>query len=148
MCRPVAKWGGCKGILASAARQNQGGQRRDSLACNAQAVAEKVIEGKPELPAGLHQPQQGVTRHATSAAHRAAGDLALGDERAQVVLRRIGMQWNLGTLQHLEQVVLASLQAHQALAMVPAQRMTADPELAGGRHRKARGGERETSGPP
>src|SRR5690606_7824628 len=65
--------------------EHQGGQYRNRLAGNAEPVAEEVVEGKPELPAGLHQPQHGVPRRPSVAAHRPAGDLALGDEGAKVV---------------------------------------------------------------
>src|SRR5690554_3178935 len=66
--------------------EHQGGQRRDNFARNAQPVTEEVVEGKPELPASLHQAEHRVTRHFSIAAHRPAGDLALGDKGAQVVL--------------------------------------------------------------
>ena len=83
---------------------------RDRLARNFQPIAEEVVEGKPELPAGFEQAQHRVPRHPPIEAHGTAGDLALGDEGAQVVLRCIGVQWNLGMLQHLEELVLASMQ--------------------------------------
>lgn len=46
----------------------------------------------PSFRQGLHQPEHGVACDAAIADHGAAGDLSLGDEAAQIVLRGIGVQ--------------------------------------------------------
>src|SRR5690606_35384036 len=64
--------------------EHQGGQCRNRLAGNAEPIAQIVVKRKPEFFAGLHQAEHRVTRRPSVAAHGAAGDLALGDEGAQV----------------------------------------------------------------
>ena len=75
-----------------------------------QAVAEVAEERDPELAAGLHQAEHDVARGASCRAHGAAGDLALGHAGADVVLRAIGVQRDLGMLKNTQQFVLAPVQ--------------------------------------
>jgi len=86
-------------------------KRRDGDdARHVQAVAEVAEERDLELAAGLHQAEQDVARGASWRAHGAAGDLALGHAGADVVLRSVGVQRDLGMLEHAQQFVLAPVQ--------------------------------------
>ncbi|MHC2357816.1 hypothetical protein ACVMB3_007339 [Sinorhizobium meliloti] len=61
--------------------------------------------------AGLHQPEHDVACDAAVQAHGAAGNLASGDEGTNIVLRRVGVQWNIRVLENLEQFIPASMEA-------------------------------------
>jgi hypothetical protein len=71
------------------------------------------MERDAELAAGLHQAEQDVAGSPPLLAHGAAGDPALGDAGADVVLGRIGVQRDLGPPRHPPQLVLAPGQAGQ-----------------------------------
>ncbi len=74
-----------------------------------------MIEGDAELLAGLHQPEHDVTGNPAVKAYGAAGDLSPGDEGTNIVLRRVGVQWNIRVFEHLEQFSLSSMEAQEQL---------------------------------
>ncbi len=74
-----------------------------------------MIEGDAELLAGLHQPDHDVAGNATVDADGPAGDLAPGDEGTNIVLRRVGVQWNIRMLENFEQFSLSSMEAQEQL---------------------------------
>ena len=74
-----------------------------------------MIEGDAELLAGLHQPEHDVAGNATVDTDGAAGDLAPGDEGTNIVLRRVGVQWNIRVLENFEQFSLSSMEAQEQL---------------------------------
>jgi hypothetical protein len=71
------------------------------MIADAQPIPEIVPERQPELLAGLHQAEQAVTCLATRAADGAARDLSLDDDPAQIPLRRVGMERDLGSLENV-----------------------------------------------
>ena len=71
-------------------------ERDRLLGWYAEAVAEIAEEGDVELAAGLHQAEQDVTGLASGLTDGSAGDLALGDEGADVVFGAIGGERDLG----------------------------------------------------
>lgn len=74
-----------------------------------------MVKGNVELLAGLHQPEHNIAGDATVEADGSTRDLSLGDEGTNIVLRRIGVQRNLRMFQHLEQFLLAPMEAHKQL---------------------------------
>lgn len=74
-----------------------------------------MIEGDAELLAGLHQPEHDVAGNATADTDGAAGDLAPGDEGANIVLRRVGVQGSIRVLENFEQFSLSSMEAQEQL---------------------------------
>ena len=80
---------------------------------NAESVAEIDEEGDAELHAGLHQAEQDIARVAAGFADGPAGDLALGDEGADVVFGAVGVERDLGTVKHAQQFALATMKAGQ-----------------------------------
>lgn len=79
-------------------------------------ITEIGDEGDAELSAGLHELEHDVAGLAAIGAHRAARDPALGHAGPQVVLGGIGVEQDLGPLQHLQQFVLSPVQAGEQLA--------------------------------
>ena len=75
-----------------------------------QAVAEIAEERDAELAAGFHETKRDVACCASCRAHGAAGDLALGYASADVVLRAVGVQRDLGALEYTQQLGLAPMQ--------------------------------------
>src|SRR4051812_48913841 len=93
-------------------RSDQVGQVRDcGLAGDAEPGAEVVPEAEAELGAGLGQAEEGVAAVAAEIAAGATADLAAGDLGADVVLRAVGVQRDLGVVQHLQQLRLVGVQA-------------------------------------
>ncbi len=76
----------------------------------AKPVSQIMVEREPELLAGLHQTEHDVSRDPAVAAHRAAGDFSFRDEGPQVIFRCVGVQRDAGMLEHLQQLVLPSMQ--------------------------------------
>src|ERR1700756_5288935 len=67
-------------------------------------------EGDAELCAGLAEAEEGVAAGTTGVASCASADLALGDLAADVVLRTVGVQGDLGPVEHHEQLVLIGME--------------------------------------
>jgi hypothetical protein len=59
-----------------------------------------VPKGDFELGAGFGQTEEGVSAVTTDITARAAADLSPGDVAADVVLRSVGVQRNLGSVEH------------------------------------------------
>jgi len=97
---------------------NERCKRWNGLTGYAEPVAEKMPEGCFQLPAGLHQAEHDVARDAAVSTDRAAGDLPFCDEGADVVLGGIGVERNVGPLEHLEQFVLAPVKADEQLVEI------------------------------
>jgi hypothetical protein len=66
-----------------------------------------------KLDAGLHQAEQDVTGLLACLTDGSAGDLALGDEGADVVFGAVGVEWNLGTIENAQEFMLAAMQPGQ-----------------------------------
>jgi hypothetical protein len=80
------------------------------IPAQSQPVPEIVVEGKPELLAGLHQTEHDIACDTAVAAHRAAGDFPFGDKGSQGILRCVGVQRNFGIIEHLQQLGFPSMQ--------------------------------------
>ena len=78
-----------------------------------QSGAEIVPEGDFELGAGLEEAQEGVSTIATDIAARAAADLSPGDVAADVVLRSVGVQRGLGSVEDHQQLGLVGVEPHE-----------------------------------
>src|SRR4051794_23108395 len=75
--------------------------------------AEIVPERHSELLAGFHQAQERVPAIAAPVAASSAADLAPGDLGADVVLRSVGVQRDLGAVEHSEQFGLVGTQPRE-----------------------------------
>jgi len=64
--------------------------------------------GKTKLFAGLHKAQHGIACDTPIPAHGATGDFSLGDATAQIILGRIGVQWDFRAFKNLEQFFFAA----------------------------------------
>jgi len=84
-----------------------------SGAFDGEAVSEEAVERDVELGAGLHQAEHDVAGDHAGLADGTAGYLALGDDGADVVFRAVGVQWDLGALQHAQEIGLLSMQSAQ-----------------------------------
>ena len=62
--------------------------------------AEVIPEGDSELGAGLVEAEKPIAAIATRIAPGAAAHFSFGDLAADIVLRSIGVQWNLGPIEH------------------------------------------------
>src|ERR1700712_6081172 len=88
----------------TAATLDEVGQVRDSgLVWDGEPGAEVVPERHSELLAGFHQAQERIPTVASGVAAGSAADLAPGDLSADVILRSVGVQRDLGTVEHPEQ---------------------------------------------
>ena len=67
-------------------------------------------EGDAELGAGLADAEEGVAAIASGIASCACADLTLGDLAADVVLRAVGVQGDLGPVEHHEQLALVGME--------------------------------------
>ena len=77
---------------------------------DAEALAEIRAEREAELVAGLAPAEEGIARLASVIGPGAAGDLALGDGAADIVLRALGGQRDLGSFEDPPAFVLAPVQ--------------------------------------
>jgi hypothetical protein len=68
-----------------------------------------VKERDAELAAGLQETQHDIARGPACIAHGATGDFSLGHASADVVFGTIGVERDLRTLQHPEQLEFASM---------------------------------------
>ena len=73
-------------------------------ALDVEPVAEIVEERDAKFLAGLHQSEKDITRVAARFGPCAAGDFALGDMAADVVLRAVGMQRDLGPFEDAQEL--------------------------------------------
>lgn len=90
------------------------GQRGNDLGVwNREAVAEIVEERDTQFLARLHEAEAGVATVAAGLAPGAAGDLALGDVTADVVLRAVGMERDLGPIEDPKQLGLPGMETLQ-----------------------------------
>src|SRR5215208_163421 len=102
-------WSGCL-----AASSDEVGQVRDSgLVRDSEPSAKVVPEAEAELGTGLGQAEEGVPAIASGVAAGSAADLAPGDLGADVVLRSVGVQRDLGAVEHSEQVGLVGVQPRE-----------------------------------
>ena len=76
------------------------------LVWNGKPRAEVIPEGDAELGAGLVEAEKGIAAIATRIASGAAAHLSFGDLTADIVLRSIGVQRNLGPIEHHQQFAL------------------------------------------
>src|ERR1700757_57912 len=72
--------------------------------------AEVIPESDAELRAGLVEAEKGVAAVATNVTSGAATDLSLGDLAADIVLRSIGVQWDLRPVEHHQQFTLVGME--------------------------------------
>src|ERR1700727_2465657 len=84
-----------------------------SAAGDFEACAEVVPEFDAVLVAGLQEAEKAVAAIAAGFAAGSAADLALGDLATNVVLRAIGVQWDLGPFEHHQQFALVGALAGQ-----------------------------------
>lgn len=68
--------------------------------------------------AGLHEPEHDIAGLAAIGAHGAARNPALGDAGPRVVFGGIGVERDLGPLQHLQQFALSPVQGRQQLTQL------------------------------
>ena len=91
-------------------------QGRDSwLAWDAEPGAEIVPEAEAELAAGLEQAEEGVAAVAAGVAAGAGADLAPGDLGADVILRAVGVQRDLGAVEDAQEFLFIGVQALEQL---------------------------------
>ena len=92
----------------------QVGQVRDGdLLRDGEPRAEIVPEAETELGTGLGQPEKGVSAVASGVAAGSAADLAPGHLGADVVLRSVGVQRDLGAVEHPQQFRLVGVQPRE-----------------------------------
>src|SRR5438132_9120269 len=84
------------------------GGRRHSQSC-----AEVVPEHDFELGTGLGEGEEGIAAVTPDITARATTDLAPGDVAADVVLRPIGVQRNLGPFEHHQQLGLVGVEPRE-----------------------------------
>src|ERR1700733_15949017 len=75
----------------------------DWTAAYTKSGAKVIPESDSELPAGLGQPEKGVTAVAANLAMRSAADFALGHLASDVVFRAVGVQRDLRAVEHHQQ---------------------------------------------
>src|SRR4051794_15790400 len=73
------------------------------------AVSEEVPEGNAQLGTGQQQAEEGVAALAALIGAGSAGDLALDHVRPQIALGAVGVQRQLGTIQHSQQLVFVGV---------------------------------------
>ena len=78
-----------------------------------EAVAEIVPEADGVLGAGFHEPKEGIAAVAACMRTGSAGDLAARHLAANIVFRAVGVQWDVGALQHHQQFGLLSAEPRQ-----------------------------------
>src|SRR3954447_22498292 len=99
-------WSGCL-----AASSDEVGQVRDSgLVRDSEPSAKVVPEAEAELGTGLSQAEEGVPAIASGVAAGSAADLAPGHLGADVVLRSVGVQRDLGSVEHPQEFRLVGVQ--------------------------------------
>src|SRR5687768_12584584 len=86
------------GILSRAPRSSQ----------NEMASLEQVFS-RLRLGAGFQQAEEGVPCPLAGGGAGLAGDPALGDEAADIVLRAVGVQRDLGSVKHPQQLILVGV---------------------------------------
>ena len=74
-----------------------------------ESVAEICEEGDAALHAGLHEAEQDVAGIPACVADSSAGDLALGDIGADVVFGAVGIERDLGAVEHPQELMLAAM---------------------------------------
>ena len=86
-----------------------------------------------ELGAGLGEAEEGVSAVSTGVASGAAADLAFGDLAADIVFRAVGVERDLGAVEHHQQLGFVGVQAcQQSIESDEAGAAQEDPvELAG-----------------
>src|SRR3954452_16744432 len=99
----IAAWSGLRWCPLS----DKVGQPGDLLGLgDLEPGAEIVPERHGQLGAGLEQAEEGVPGLLARRGAGLAGNFALGDEAADVVLRAVRVRRDLGALEHQEQLVL------------------------------------------
>jgi hypothetical protein len=90
------------------------GKRRDSgCAWDSEPCAEVVAKIDAELGAGLGEGEEGVATVATDIAAGAAADFASGDVAADVILRSVGVQRNLWSVEYHQQFGLVGMKPRE-----------------------------------
>ena len=88
------------------------GQARNvGLAADAEARTKIIPEGDPELLTCLAKAEKSVTATAAKVATSATADFSFGDHTPYVVFRAVGVERNLRTLKHLQQLGLVGVQS-------------------------------------
>jgi hypothetical protein len=72
-----------------------------------------VPEADTLLGAGFHQTEKGVATVSAQITSRSAGDLPPGDLAADVVFRSVGVQGDVGSLEHQQELTFLSLEPAQ-----------------------------------
>jgi len=80
---------------------------------DAEAVAEEPIAGDLQLGAGLHQAEHGVASGLAGFADGSTGDLAFGDDGADVVFGAVGVKRDLRPVEDAQQLGLSSMKPPQ-----------------------------------
>src|SRR3954465_5889959 len=83
------------------------------VAHHLEPAAPIIPDRDAEFVAGLGEAQESITAVAADIAARPGTDLTAGDVAADIVLRAVGVQWNLGTVQHHQQLVFVGMQPRQ-----------------------------------
>src|SRR5271155_1030418 len=103
-----------------------GGERGDDLGevgnvaatWDSEARAQIVPEEDAVLGAGLHEPEEVVAAVAAGVASGSAADLAFFDLATDVVLGAVGVQWDIGPLEHHQQFAfVGALTPQQAVEL-------------------------------
>jgi hypothetical protein len=77
------------------------------------SVAQIIPECDFELGAGLGEAEEGVAAVAAEITARAAAELAPGDVAADVIFRSVGVQGDVGSLKHQQELTLLCLEPAQ-----------------------------------
>ena len=70
----------------------------------AEARTEIIPEGNAEFLACFEQTEKAIAAITPDITASAATDLPLRDLTADVVFRRVGVEWNFGVIEHLQQL--------------------------------------------
>ena len=85
-------------------------ERYSGLPGNAETAAEIIPKRDAQLGAGLGEPEEAIATVSPDITAGAAADLALGHVAADVALGTVGMQWDIGVIQHGQQFGFVGMQ--------------------------------------
>ena len=83
-----------------------------------EAVAKVIPEADGLLGAGFHKPQESIAAIAAFIRTGSRGDLAARYLAANIVFRAVGVEWDVGALQHYQQFVFLCAESHKSLSRV------------------------------
>src|SRR3954470_14273949 len=78
----------------------------ECVAHHLESAAQIIPDREAEFVAGLGEAQKSVTAVAAGVGARPGTYFAPGDVAADIVLRAVGVQWNLRPVQHHQQLIL------------------------------------------